>query len=91
MNAETSGVIVANGFTSNAFRGRVVSAVDKLTPEEMKQLEEAKAAIDKADSDLSKLQQAIAAKHGMKAEHWMEWSTDVEFSGGFILKWYTGF
>jgi hypothetical protein len=68
--------------------GQTLQEVEKMTPDEVKQLALAQQRIDDATAQLAAAKEQIAIAHKFKSESWMEWQTWVAFDGEFILRYY---
>lgn len=62
--------------------------VVELTQDEATEINKAGSDVIAAKSRLEELKNKIAKAHGLSSESYMEWSTRVEFDGGYILQYY---
>lgn len=60
--------------------------VEQITPEEKVELQKARDAIAKANSEYEAAKAKVAGAHKMTQESYMEWSSWYEFDGDFILQ-----
>lgn len=63
-----------------------LSAVERLTDSEQKELADARAKVEAAQTELETVQARIAGAHKFGKESYMEWSRWYEFDGDFILQ-----